>query len=432
MKQKKTSNYFLLAFTIAAFTFVFQPLTSSGQSENNFFYKKKERTLGVIFNTNTEYEELLTDETRKLEELRLGNLNLQLKNCFWTFVDYKQEQLNIAFDLGPIYGNGSWIDSSKTYYEQADHSLTGLRAKGEIDYSNLFYYSSKSFTLMQVKARGYFDLFRQHSIGTTRDSNRIITDLDEKFNATKFRYGFAVRAGWGTGRLQPMNHAMVTDYLLEKNYKGRTFSDKEKQLITRKIEKIKNHRSLATGHDIVKEADDIAGFLNQSMFLLRPENLASEWQYAEFLPRFHGSKVEIGPFFNHFNREPDFVYGGYLRYISEKYHNFKRNSSINAEIKYNRYKTNDWLSAEVALGWSYYFMLKSQFYFGFKYVPIMPLKNFKGLSDINHGVVPNISYFTQISNKTRFSFDFAWQISEDKAIMQRGPEIMFTFFRSWY
>ena len=90
---------------------------------------------------------------------------------------------------------------------------------------------------------------------------------------------------------------------------------------------------------------------------------------GEFEPRYEGQRFEFGPFFQYYNQEPDFVYGGYLQYENSKYKNLKWNRNISANLSYNRYKTQDWATAEINIGWSYYSNLQNQFDFGIRYNP---------------------------------------------------------------
>ena len=68
------------------------------------------------------------------------------------------------------------------------------------------------------------------------------------------------------------------------------------------------------------------------MLLLAPEDLKTDWELAEFMPRLNGNRIEVDPFFKYFNREPDFIYGGYILYENEKYFNTKWNRSFGAGL----------------------------------------------------------------------------------------------------
>ena len=314
----------------------------------------------------------------------------------------------------------------------ADYKIAGIRANGFLAYTSRFYYNDKEFTLVQVNAQGRYDLFRKHSKGISIDSNEVSTDFDIKSNRSKFRYGFLARAGWGAGRLNPMNYVMVADYLFEKYYKGRTFSLEETNKVIHKIEEIKNGRDIVAGHDNDKESEQITEFLNRGLFLTRPENLKQEWEFGEFLPRLSGSRIEIGPFFRYYNREPDFIYGGYFQYNNEKYRNYKWNRKFSVGANYNWYKNQDWMLAEVELGWSYFMKLRSQFDFGLKYIPGITLNHFKNIGELNHGFIPYFGYFTQVNESTRVNMAFAWRVSNDEKLLLPGPEFSVSVYRSRY
>lgn len=396
------------------------------------FYEKKEMNWGAKFQFNKEREEMLTDISKQYEELSTSELKLTFQNRYWTFLDYKQEQLEFDFEAGPMYGDGLWNDSNYIANYVADQSILGIRFNGAISYVNRFYYSEKSYTLVQIDAKMRYDLLQRNSEGSVIDSNGVSTGFKSKSDRTKLRYGFTARAGWGAGRLNPVNHLMIADYLSDKYFKGRTFSKEENDKIIREIENIKSQRTIALGHDSEKEAEDFLNFVNQQMYLTRPDNFNDEWKYGEFMPRFSGSRVEIGPFFKYYNREPDFVYGGYVQYNNEKYCNYKWNRKFNVALNYNWYKRNDWMRAEVDLGWSYFFQLKSQFDFGIKYVPGITLNYFEDVEELNHAFVPYISYYSQINETARINLVFAYRIAGDEELMLPGPEFSVKFYRSRY
>ena len=173
-------------------------------------------------------------------------------------------------------------------------------------------------------------------------------------------------------------------------------------------------------------------FLNQKMFLIPVESLENEWKTGEFLPRFDGSRIEFGPFFKYFNREPDFIYGGYVSYENAKYCNVKWNRNFSAGVNYNAYKKQDWILAEINMGWSYFVKLKSQFDFGVKYIPGLILSESGKSGELNHGFIPYLGYFTQTDAKNRIDIKLAYRISDDDNLMLSGPEFSVTVFRSRY
>ena len=424
------------SFVILCLLATILPVCVAGQqnldSAGIRLYEKKEITWGVLYRAHKEREELFTANSKQYEQISMGEVKFRLSSRHWNFLDFKQEELELNLDAGPLWGNGNWIDSTYNNNNVADHSIVGLRFNVALNYANRFYYSDKSYTLIQLNANARYDLFRKHSEGNSIDSNGVSTDFDVKSNQTKFRSGFTARAGWGLGRLNPVNHLMVVDYLFDNYYKGRTFSMEETNDVVHKIEEIKNGRNALAGHNNDKESAQIVELLNHQMFLTRPENFGKEWKFGEFLPRFSGSRLEFGPFFSYYNREPDFVYGGYIQYGNDKYCNYKWNRKFNVGAKYNWYKEQDLIMAEIELGWSYFIKLKSQFDFGLKYIPGVTLKSIDKPGKLNHGFIPYIGYFSQINEATRLNFACALRISENKEIMLPGPEFSISVYRSRY
>lgn len=396
------------------------------------FFRKKEQNLGVTFSGNNEREELRTDESREYEELMSGTGKLFYQNRSWNYLDFKQEHYSINFEAGPVLGYGNWLDSSLVENITADHKIFGFRTEGALEYLSRYYYSPKSYTLVELNGNARYDLFRQKSNGIAIDSNGVSTGFDELAKKSKFRFGFLAKAGWGVGRLNPVNHFMVADYLLNKYYKGRTFSYEEITALAGKIEEIKGARQLSTGHDTEKEAEQIQQYVNRKMLLTIPENLKADWIYGEFLPRYAGNRVEFGPFFRYYNLEPDFIYGGYFLYEHARYCNVKWNRNFKTGVNYNRYKRDDWVLGEVNLGWSYFVQLRNQFDFGVKYIPGLRLNNFGDVGKLNHGFIPYIGYFTQLDSSSRISFAFSLRISENESLMLPGPEFKLSYYHSSY
>lgn len=395
-------------------------------------FQKRELNWGANFSTNQEREELRTNGSRAYEELGSRSATFQFKNRVWNFLDFKQEQFDFNFEVGPLWGNGDWIDSTAAAYRVADQNIFGLRTSASASYTNRYYYNDKNYTLVQIKGWARYDFYQQTLEGTGTDSNMVVEPINEKNNEDKFRYGFVARAGWGLGRLNPVNHLMVADYILEKYYPRQLFSQAEVVAFAKEIAKIKHQRNIIKGHDPEKEAGEMQDFLNKKMFLTKIENLEAQWGMGEFMPRFNGRRLEFGPFFEYYNREPDFIYGAYVWFRDAKYvdHNWNRNFS--AGINYNRYKQQDWFLAEVDLGWSYFIKLKNQLDFGLKYVPGIAINGFEEVGPLNHGFVPYVGYFTQINAKTRANLSLAWRISNDENLMLPGPDISLSIYRSRY
>lgn len=395
-------------------------------------FQKKELNWGAIYNTAHEREEFRSNLTREYDELTSGEVKFQLNNSYWNFQDLKQENIAFNFEVGPLWGNGNLIDSSAIENIVAEHKIFGLRADASVSFASRFYHTPASYTLVQVNAWARYDWFKQNSTGTSTDSNNVVSNINDELNKTKFRYGFEARAGWGFGRLSPMNHFMVADYLLEKYYSGRNFSQAEISGFASEIGSIKHQRNLHEWHKTDKESEQINAFINGKMLLTPIEMLKEEWEMGEFLPRFHGSRVGFGPFFRYYNREPDFIYGGYFQYENAKYINHSWNRIFSANIEYNRYKKQDWVLSELNIGWSYFMKLKDQLDFGLKYVPGVALNNLEKIGEFNHGFIPYVGYFTQFNSKTRINIALALRISEDENLMLPGPELSLSVYRSRY
>lgn len=397
-----------------------------------FQYQKNEINWGLNYVANPEMEETRTENWREYEELFTGAAKFQFNNRFWNFQEFRQERLEFNLEAGPIWGNGNWIDSSQVANTVADHKIFGLRTNASAKYSSRFYYNKKNYTLVQINGWARYDLYRQNSTGISTDSDKVVTVIDDKTGKSKFRYSVNARAGWGIGKLKPVNHFMVADYFLMKYYSERTFSQPEIERFAEEIGKIKHRRNLKTVHKTDVESAQMQEFLNQKMFLIPVESLENEWKTGEFLPRFDGSRIEFGPFFKYFNREPDFIYGGYVSYENAKYCNVKWNRNFSAGVNYNAYKKQDWILAEINMGWSYFVKLKSQFDFGVKYIPGLVLSESGKSGELNHGFIPYLGFFTQTDAKNRIDIKLAYRISDDDNLMLSGPEFSVTVFRSRY
>jgi hypothetical protein len=339
--------------------------------------------------------------------------------------------VDLNIQAGPLWGEGSWIDSSMVANTEASHKISGLRTFASAAYSSRFYYNQKNYTIVQVNGWGRYDLVNQKSTGFSTDSNQVVTDFESKTTEDKFRFNVSARAGWGIGRMNPMNNFMIADYLLKKYYGNTTFSQDEIAKFAREISRIKGERNINTGHNTEKETEQIQSYLNQKMFQMKVSGIEDDWENGEFIPRLNGNRVEFGPFFNYFNREPDFIYGAYFLYNHAKYCNVKWNRNFSAAINYNAYKKKDWILAELNMGWSYFLSLKSQFDVGFKYVPGITINGTDNHS-INNGFIPYLGYFTQMNSKSRIDVKLSYRFSEDEKLMMPGPDFSVSIFRSRY
>lgn len=395
-------------------------------------FQKQEFNLGLHFNTDNEREETRTEIWREYEELKTKAVKFQLNNRFWNFQEYKQEHVDFIFEVGPLWGNGIWIDSSSAVNTEADQKIFGLRTNASASYSSRFYYNNKSYTIVQINGWGRYDFYNQNSTGTSTDSNQVVTDFEDETTTDKLRVGAEARAGWGIGRMKPMNNFMIADYLLKKYYSKNNLSQNDILKFANEISRIKRQRDLKTGHKTDEETAQMQEFLNQKMFLIPVPSLEEEWKTGEFLPRFTGNRFEFGPFFKYLNREPDFIYGAYVLFEHAKYCNVKWNRNFSAGVNYNAYKKQDWILGEFSLGWSYFIKLKSQLDFGAKYIPGFALNNSGNDESFHNGFIPFVGYFAQIDSRNRIDFKFAWRISEDEKMMLPGPEVSVSVYRSRY
>lgn len=411
-------------------------------------FKKRELNSGIVFDVTKEREELLSDEVLFEEDRNLFNGKYRFQNLFWNLQDYKQERLNLSLELGPFGGFGDLRDSTNIEDINADQNFYGLRGSANVDYLYRYYYDNKSYTFFDVNAWGRYDVYKQNIDGTSTDSLGVVSPVDESSTEDRLRYGINAKVGWGIGRLSPMNHLMTAHYLLEKYYPGRLFSDYEIAQFAQVIAEIKNNRDYKAGRILDKEMEELADFVSKTFILASPESMSAEWQFGEFEPRFEGNKFELGPQFKYYNQEPDFLYGGFMRYNNAKYMNVKWNRNFTAALVYERYtrqdweeiedgisnsnKSQDWAKAEIDLGWSYYSNLKSQFDFGIRYMPGVQLSSFDDFSSISHNVIPYVAYFTQLNAKSRLKLDFAWRIADGEQFILPGPEFSLSFYRSKY
>ncbi len=445
-------NIFFLSVLLL---FVYQRSSAQESSINNSVvsYSKKELNTGVVFGLGKEREELKTDASRYYEEQTLLNGTFRIDNKYWNLLDYLQEELMFSLELGPYAGFGDWIDSSRVGYNTADKKSYGVRTSLNASYRNRYYYDPRNYTVLDISGWGQYDIFNQQLDGTSIDSFGVSTAIDESYTKGRLRFGVNAKAGWGIGRLSPMNHLMLAHYLLEKYYPGRVFSDYEIARFAQVIADIKNNRDYKSGHVSEKEMESVIKFVNQTLLLESPELMAADWQYGEFDPRFEGRRVEMGPFFQYYNKEPDFIFGGYLQFDWAKYKNEKWNRNFSTSLTYSRYKRQDdqmeqtdqenlslgfdlshrdWFLGKVDLGWSYYSNMRSQIDFGVRYIPGLELNSFKNVGSISHNVVPYLAYYTQVNSKSRLKFNMAWRIADGEQFVVPGPEFSLAFYRSKY
>lgn len=406
--------------------------TQKPDTSKVYFFIKKELNTGVYLNGANEREEIRTDETLQNEERFTGTPGFQFQNRIWNFLSYKQEFIDLTFDVGPFFGLGNWTDSTALQLIDGDQTTVGLRAKLGIDYSSRFYYDDRNYTIVNLNAWVRDDFFHQKFNGAVRDSNNVWSDFDDSGLDNKIRYGLTAKAGWGMGKQNPMNHFMVADYILDKYYKGRLFSVDEIERLANKITQLKLQRDPSVQIDHEKEMAEIVEFLRTSLLLANPEMPENEWRMGEFMPRLDGSRLELGPFFNYYNQEPDFYYGGYIQYDNAKYVNVKWNRQINVGLNYNHYKHHNWATLETNFGWSYYINLKSQFGFGLKYIPGVVVHDWDNFESVKHNFIPYLEYYTQVNSRTRVNLSFAWKLGDGEEFMLTGPEFSLAIYKSRY
>ena len=401
-------------------------------SAQQLFYVKKEINKGLFINGQNEGEGQGSDNSTYSDEIYTGYASFQLNARVWNFLRDKQEMMDLSFNVGPFFGRGDGIETNSTEIIDANQQLFGVRAGLEGNYESRFYYDHKTYTLVQVNAWVRNDLFWKNSEGNRIDTNLVMTDYSNDEILNRFRYGFQAKGGWGFGRLNPMNNYMVADYVLKNYYQRRVFSEVEKERLAAKIGQIKQHRDPGIERSSSDELLQMKDFLRSEMMLEAPGFSEEEWLMGEFLPRYNGSRFELGPFFNYYNREPDFYYGGFLEYKNDKYKSFHWNRNIDLQASYSHYKKNDWASIVADFGWSYFANLKTQFGFGLKYVPGVVIYSLDKMDPLSHNFVPYIEYFTQVNEKARMNFSFAWRIADGDNFMVSGPEFSLSIYRSNY
>ncbi len=393
-------------------------------------FKRHEINWGLNYSGGSERDSWKTEEAEYFEEMTTNSAKIWIDNRFWDFREDRQQQFDISVKAGPLWGKGNWNDSSYIEEIDAEHRLSGLRAAISADYSFRYYYNNRNYTLLQINANAQYDWYSQSSEGTAIDSNGVVTDYLDDSKGDKLKTGIDALAGWGLGRLAAVNHFMAAEYLLKKYYPEKEFSQDEILILAGEIARIKNSHDPRTSHQAEIEVPQIEDFLNQKMIQMPKRISITDWESGEFLPRYSGSRVEFGPFFQYYNREPDFVYGGYFLFEYSKYCNMKWNRNFSAAINYNAYKHNDWILGEIKLDWSYFQQMQSQWDLGLKYIPGLEIGNEKAF--FYHGVVPYFSWFTQLNSKNRIDMNLAWRITSDEKLMMPGPEISVSVYRSKY
>ena len=402
------------------------------QHPEDMTFIKKELNSGFKFNLSPEGEEFFTDETFFQLEQTIAVAQLFVENRNLVFLPSRQEQWRFNIEIGPFFGKGLIADSSAVEYIDANTSPAGLRGNAGATYSSRFYWDNRNYTMIDLSAWGMYDLFRNNADGTATDSNNIIRPYKDDSYQQKHRYGFQAKAGWGFGRINPVNNFATAQWLLEKHYPGRIFSSEEINAVAREIGLIKHRRNWRTGHSSDVEAQLLSEFLNREMLLLPPVGIKNDWVTTELRPRYHGRRVEAGPYFNYFNREPDFVYGGFIRYEHYKYRSINWNQNIIAQLSYNGYKRDDWVTFMAAAGLSRFYSFKHEIDFGVRYIGGMIYKGVDDLQPVRHAIIPYLEYFSQLNSKYRIETALAYRLAGKDEFVFPGPELTLSVYRSRY
>ena len=415
-----------LAFFFAAQNVAAQETTIDNEVVS---FRKKELNKGFVFQLSRENSDITIDELPySLESTAMSGL-FRIENNVWNIEDYKQEAYQFSFDLGPFSGAENWEGSSDGESDDFDVHSYGVQAALNGAYLTRFYYDPRNYTVFSVSGWGQYNLYRQKQEGNPVGSS----EVDESDTKDNLLFGLSAKTGLGIGRLSPMNHLMTAHFLLEKYYPGRVFSDFEIAQFAQVIAGLKHRRDYKTTRTPGWEEQMVSNFLNKNFLLEAPEALPEDWGYGEFDPRYEGNRFEIGPFFQYYNEDPDFIYGGFMQFDWAKYQSVKWNRDLSASISYNRYHDEQqWMSLELQLGWSYYPNLRSRFDFGAKYISGLELDGFDEDGTISHNIIPYVSYFTQLTSKSRIQLDCAWRIADDEQFVIPGPEFSLSIYRSRY
>jgi len=431
-------NYIFFAFIIQVFALIQVGGSPVKQSWNDSLetchFKKKEINAGLLFYRNNSRESLATEFSEFAEQ----RSNYTFYGTFgvnsWCFLDLLQEEIQLSAGIGPLYSTGESERSTATITTKLDNRLYGVSAFADLQYAGRIYYDEANYALVDVRGYGRFEKIKIDSEGHIQETGEGIsgTPITRESHDNRLRYGLDARAGAGFGRLDPVNYRMQAEYLLETYYKGKLFSREEIARVSSVISEIKNNRNLKEGHQPEKERDEFLAFLREKMLLQLPDSRDGIWQFTEFMPRFAGKRFETGPLFAYYNREPDFIYGGFARYEVHSYRNYKQNICFVTEATYNRYKKQDWFLWETAFQVDYYKNLRSLFSLGIKYVPGLVVNDFKDIEPVQHALIPYLEYYRQLNEKLRIMLVFRYRITEDNEFFMNGPEFSMAFYRSRY
>ncbi len=431
-------NDIFFAFILQVFALVQvsgSPVKQSWQdSLETCQFKKTEINSGLLFYRNNSRESFATEFSEFTEKRNNYTFYGTFGVNSWRFLDLLQEEIQLSAGIGPLYSTGDSERSTASITTKLDNRLYGVSAFTDLQYAGRFYYDQTNYALIDVRGYGRFEKVKINSEGYLQENGEGIskTPITRESHDNRLRYGLDARAGVGFGRLDPVNYRMQAEYLLETYYKGKLFSGEETARVRSAISEIKNNRNLKEGHSPEKERDELLTFLREKMLLRLPDSRDDIWQFSEFMPRFAGKRFETGPFFSYYNREPDFIYGGFARYEVHSYRNYNQNVCFLTEASYNRYKKRDWFLWETAFQVDYYKNPQSLFSLGIKYVPGLVVNNFKDIEPVQHTLIPYLEYYRQLNEKHRMMLVFRYRIAEENEFFMNGPEFSLAFYRSRY
>ncbi len=431
--MKIVNGYSVLFFImLLGFTSCFASEKNTLDSIYSARFIKQEFVSGLYVGGFNENEEIRNDEYFNSEELLKLNIDYFAAFRSWRYTSNIQEKYSLLFSAGPEVANGDYESTFPGENYSASGWAKGAFIKTEANYSNRFYYDTKTFTLVSVSGKAKYGWLNKNLEGDFTNENGQVVNEEKKIKDIRLRTFISAKAAWGYGKLSPINSKVIAEKLVQKYYQGRMFSPNEIAAIANKIGEIKNNRRINDGQNSINESEIVSEFLNSKLFLESPEDLNKDWQFGEFEPRFVGRRVEIGPFFNYYNREPDFVYGGFIDFYCHKYYNQSWTRIVNANLSYNKYKQSDWFSFTVDFSWDYYNNLRSKLSMGIKYQPTLVVNDFEEIEPMAHSVTPYLNYFKQLSSKNRMSFKFLYRISSNKHHFIPGPELVLAFYKSSY
>ena len=440
MRMKKTGlkiililMLFLPAGIIAARGNSNLPIRNDSLLQQDFI--KTELNSGFLFFRNNNREALITDRSEHSFERADYNADYFYGFNSWAYKKETQAEFSILSGVGFLSGKGTSMRTDNLNNIKLDDKIFGLNLFMDFNYASRFYFDEKNFTIVEAKGFGRVEKIRKHSEGFNIPSyGHFISPLphEEKILDNRLRYGVHGRAGWGTGKMAPANYYMLADYIFDKYYNGQLFSETEKKQLATIIARVKNNRSVKTGHSEEAEIKQFKEAAGKKLLIRLPEGIEEIWGMGEFSPRLDGTRFEVGPFFSYYNREPDFIYGGYVKFEKKKYCNLSGNLNFTTELSYNRYKKRDWVKWETGLFYDFYPNLRTKYSFGLTYIPVLIVNDFNDIEPVQHVLIPSFSCYSQVNEKLRASLSFLYRIADENDFFMEGPEFSLAIYRSRY